>query len=203
MFTVRAKVKREALEGIDQMVRKVEKSVMKHDTEIYLESDDSEKGEGEEEGIEEKIPSDVNIFDRTKVRESENVNELSGPLFKTEDNILNRADPESEVIKTYHQNEYFKEFSDRYEAKVKSLARKLEEKEEFAFSRNLLNFTNKSNVYRPSGAAYAVAKNALLSNLTSRKEKNLQRYQTANEMPRSMRREQPRREILNISTPLS
>ena len=51
VFTVRAKVKRDKLEGIDQMVRKVERSVMKHDTEIYLESDDSEKEEEAEEGI--------------------------------------------------------------------------------------------------------------------------------------------------------
>lgn len=53
---------------------------MKHDTEIYLESDESEK---EEQNFEEKIPSDVNIFDRTKVKECENVYQLSGPLFRT------------------------------------------------------------------------------------------------------------------------
>lgn len=87
------------IEGMNNLVKKVEKSVLKHDTEIYLESDESDK---EEEVFQEKIPSDVNIFDRTKVRECENIHELSGPLFKTEDSILSLRNPETEVIKTYH-----------------------------------------------------------------------------------------------------
>ena len=38
-----------------------------------------------------------------------------------------------------------------------------------------MHFTNETNVYRPSGAAFAIAKNAMKSRLITRKESNKRR----------------------------
>lgn len=40
---------------------------------------------------------------------------------------------------------------------------RLEQKAAVAFGRDLLHFTNRTNAYRPAGAAYAVARQAVLT----------------------------------------
>lgn len=70
---------------------------------------------------------------------------------------------EQEVFSLYQDNKFYKEFANIYERKVDKLLNRLEVKTNFAFKSKIMHFTNQTNVYRPSGAAYAIAREAAQS----------------------------------------
>ncbi len=109
----------------------------------------------------EKTDVNIEVFDRTKVREAtETAYDLDEARGR---HPTPKEDSPAEVLKVYHGNPFYQKFSDRYEKRVERLVQKLEQKETIAFSKNIINYTNHHNVFRPSGAAYAAARKAVLA----------------------------------------
>ncbi len=125
------------------------------------------------------------LFDKSKVRATEEIVEVENPLFKGnlfENEAVKKVEgftanvkTEQEVFSLYQENQFYKDFANKYERKVEQLLNRLEAKSSFAFRSKMMHFTNKHNVYRPSGAAYAIARSAMKSRLVTRNDRNKRR----------------------------